>query len=109
MASKHVIIIGGVSVNNTTHDANPWNFINPAFRRAKALKTSVILILYTPSYERRVAGQKKEHSSVENPKNDPLYFTNKVEAVSKENGFTLYKITTSAELTEKLKAIDTIE
>ena len=109
MAGKHVIIIGGVSVNNTTHDGNPWNFINPAIRRAKALKTSVVLILYTPNYERRVANQKDEHRAVENPKKDPDYFAKKVESLAKEHGFTLHKIKSADELTAQLKAIDSIE
>jgi hypothetical protein len=108
MAENHIIIVGGTSVNNATHDANPWNFINPAIRRGKALKTSVSVILYTPSYERRVANQKKEHSSVENPKKDPQYFANKVESVAKDNKFTLYKITSAADLTAKLKTFTSI-
>jgi hypothetical protein len=109
MAGNHIIIIGGTSVNNATHDGSPWNFINPAVQRAKALKASVFLILYTPSYERRVTGQKHEHSSVENPKKDPQYFANKVASVAKENHFTLYKITSAAELTKQLKSFANIE
>src|SRR5262249_46353157 len=83
-ASKHIIIAGGTSVNNATHDANPWNFLNPATRRAKALKTSVTLIMYTPSYERRVKDQKKEHSSVSNQTKDVQYFAKKMESVAKD-------------------------
>jgi hypothetical protein len=109
VAGNHIIIVGGTSVNNATHDANPWNFLNPGTRRAKALKTAVTMILYTPSYERRVTGQKKEHSSVTNPTKDVQYFVKKMESVAKDNKFTLVKIKSAAELTAQLKLLSDLE
>jgi len=109
MVGTHVVIIGGVSVNNKTHDRNPWNFINPAFRRAKAIKRSVVMIMYTPSYERRVTNQKTEHSSVDNPKKDREYFAKVAEGLAKKDGFTFVKITNAGELTTVLKNLKETE
>lgn len=102
MAVRHIIIVGGVSVNNTTHDANPFNFINPGVRRAKALKTNVAVIIYTPGYELRVAGQKAEHKAVENPKKDKQYFFKVVQKAAADNGFTALEIRSAAGLTPLL-------
>ena len=55
-----VIIIGGVSVNDATHDKTARNFIRTAANRAQELRMQVGLgekiwvLMYTPSYERRV-------------------------------------------------------
>jgi hypothetical protein len=112
MADNHIIIVGGISVNDKNdHDKYPYNFINPAVRRAKALiaaKGSVQMIMYTPSYETRVKNQKEEHSIVENPKKDPEHFVKTVEAAAKKQGFTLHKIKSAAELTDKLKGFNDI-
>lgn len=108
MAGTNVIIIGGVSVNDVSHDGNPFNFINPAVRLGKKFKTDVQLILYTPSYERRVTGQKKEHSSVTNPQKKLSYFKDVVSTAATQNKFTLTTITTAAGLTTALKAVPSI-
>ncbi len=109
MPKNHLIIIGGVSVNDPTHDGSPWNFINPGIRRAKALKSSVAVIFYTPGYERRVNGQKNEHSSVTNPKKDKDYFAKTTESAARKHGATFHKIASAADLTKKIKSFQGIE
>jgi hypothetical protein len=61
---KHVIVIGGVSVNESTHDKYPQNFIDPALRRGEAWGKDVHYLFFAPSYERRVRNQKSEHPLV---------------------------------------------
>ena len=70
---SYIIIAGGVSVNDPEdHDRFPYNFINPAVAKAKALKASgasdIMIAFYSPSYEERVKRQSKEHPMV-----DPSY------------------------------------
>lgn len=67
-AKNTVVIIGGVAVNDPTHDAFPYNFMNPAMKKAKALANSgrrVTVAIYAPAYEERVRSQTKEHSTVQ--------------------------------------------
>lgn len=68
VAGIQVIIIGGISVNDPGgHDRFPYNFINPAARRAKKYKAKggdVLVIVFSPPYETRVEKQGKEHRSV---------------------------------------------
>ncbi len=64
-AGVHIVIVGGVSVNDPgDHDQFPYNFINPAARRAIAFKGNTHVLMFTPPYEKRVRDQKKEHSTV---------------------------------------------
>lgn len=64
-AGKHIIIVGGISVNDPgNHDLYPYNFINPAARRAKDYKNDVVMLVYAPPYETRAMEQDKEHSTV---------------------------------------------
>lgn len=60
----HFVVIGGVSVNDKTHDAFPYNFINSGVRKAKKIAGDVTVVIYAPSYVRRVENQSKEHSTV---------------------------------------------
>ncbi len=57
----HVIIIGGVSVNEPTHDKYPFNFIELALRRGEGYGKNVHYIFFAPSYEARVKHQKNEY------------------------------------------------
>jgi hypothetical protein len=59
--ATHVIIIGGVSVNEPGHDKYPFNFIDPALRRGQGYGRNVQYIFFAPSYEERVRGQKNEY------------------------------------------------
>lgn len=102
---NHIIICGSISVNDAKHDANPFNFINPCVRRAKALKSSVTMLFYPAGYERRVYSQKKEHDSVDNPKKDKNYFFKVMERASIDHKFSLAKIWSKDELTAKLQAM----
>lgn len=105
MPESHIIIIGGTSVNNSTdHDNFPLNYINPAIRRGKAIGKSAIIIMFTPSYERRVENQKNEHTSVDNPTKNKQHFIKIAENAAKDNGFAFHKITQASELTKHLKA-----
>jgi hypothetical protein len=66
---SYIIIAGGISVNDAQdHDRYPYNFINPAVAKAKALKAAginnVAIALFSPPYEERVSRQKIEHSTV---------------------------------------------
>jgi hypothetical protein len=63
MPDHHIIIVGGVSVNDPGgHDRYPYNFINPGVMRAREyLKaepgSKVIMFIFAPPYEKRVMYQ----------------------------------------------------
>jgi hypothetical protein len=63
MPDHHVIIVGGVSVNDPErHDLYPYNFIDPGVMRGKEYLradpgSKVVLFIMTPPYEKRVLYQ----------------------------------------------------
>jgi hypothetical protein len=131
----HVIIVGGVSVNDPgEHDRYPYNFINPAVARAKDYKSDVVMLVFAPPYETRAMHQANEHSQVTLTYRDACYFgawdakdcpalfkTKEVnlrhfldvaQGAAKANGFTVIELRTAADLTtelSKLKPIATID
>jgi hypothetical protein len=127
----HVIVIGGVSVNEETHDKYPLNFIDPALRRGASWGKNVHYIFFAPSYEARVQKQKKEHPLVfirrrlmqdqcasYDPRHlahwekDPEHFLKVVRNTASSAGHEFTAIRTTSALTatlQKIGAISTLE
>lgn len=125
---SHIFIVGGISVNDKDdHDLFPYNFINPAVRRAKQYvkdgvsASDVTIAMYTPSYETRALKQKKEHSTVQvsqlpcaswnflckkgvtaKPKNKE-HFRDVARNASHAAGFTFLELRSAGDLTDLLK------
>lgn len=129
----HVIIIGGVSVNEPTHDKYPFNFIDLALRRGEGYGKNVEYIFFAPSYEERVKHQKNEYKWIwwnirptdgckkgslwhaykhgTDPKkweNDPDHFLIYVRKEAKSHDAKVTAIRTAADLTVALSKIDRI-
>jgi hypothetical protein len=124
----HVIVIGGVSVNEETHDKYPRNFIDPALRRGAAWGQNVHYIFFAPSYEKRVLKQEKEHPLVfirlrliqdqcatYDPRHrlthwekDPEHFYKVVRNTAASAGYDFTAIKNRNQLTEALQKIPTI-
>jgi hypothetical protein len=116
----HVIIVGGVSVNDVRHhDRSPFNFLNAGARKAKTYSAGgVRVILYTTSYEIRALNQEKESPLVDRNKldmwvnpafgggqrvRDTQYFIKIMETAATGIGFTLTKISSAGDLSEVLQ------
>jgi hypothetical protein len=127
-AGKHVIIVGGISVNDPGgHDLYPYNFINPAARRAKDYKSDVVVLIFAPPYETRAMEQGKEHSTVTmsyrdtcllgvwDAKDCPAIFKSKeanarhflevMQGAGKRDGYPVIELRSAADLTAQLIAI----
>ena len=68
----HFVIAGGVAVNdpksNGSHDKFPYNFLNPAAKKAKSLAIgggAVTVFVYEPAYVARALNQVDEHRTVD--------------------------------------------
>jgi hypothetical protein len=129
---KHIIIVGGVSVNDTGgHDDYPYNFINPAVFRAKLFKTDVTILVFAPPYRKRVTDQKKEHPQVayswayechlpfvstatcpdlfKSKKKNLDHFLDVLKTAAKKYGATVKLLETKDDLTNQLIALKPIE
>jgi hypothetical protein len=115
----YLIVVGGISVNDPEdHDLYPYNFLNPAVAKAKALKASVaakdiILAFFAPPYEERVKKQRTEHKIVDptylpttsrgQPKQkDPAHFANVARKSAASAGATYAELRKDADLTSLL-------
>jgi len=126
----HVIIIGGTSVNEPTHDDSPFNFINSGCWRAKGYpKGTVRVLFYTPSYEKRALNEKLERESpkVDRSKlivhttflgidkfhigcgRDKDYFLKVVKNSQAVTGFSLSTISSASDLSDELNKFHSIE
>lgn len=127
----HFVIIGGVSVNDKTHDKFPFNFLNGGFRKGKSLSGEKTAVVFAPSYELRATNQKKEHPKVKvvqnctshsvtvipllysyewkSCENDKRHFLNIARKSAAANGMKYREIRKAHELTDILKGTTGIE
>jgi hypothetical protein len=130
-AGAHVLIVGGVSVNDPGgHDKYPYNFINSAARRAIAFRGNAHVLLYAPSYTIRVRKQKSEHRSVQitlvdecalplrldicpnlfvTKVKNPHHFLDVLRGSGSKNGFAVATISGADDLTAALNGFESIE
>ncbi|MBR0665990.1 hypothetical protein GXW71_16645 [Roseomonas hellenica] len=131
MAGTHVIIVGGISVNDPGgHDRFPYNFMNPAVARARKYGSNVLIIIFAPSYETRVEKQDKEHNSVtytysdtclwglfsaescpaliRSKQRNPRHFLNVLSKAAGGGKFSVQEIRDKQGLTDKLKNLASI-
>lgn len=132
----YLIVVGGISVNDPEeHDRYPYNFINPAIAKAKALKkggvggSDITVVFFAPPYEERVKKQVKEHAKVSpshlpcsqawstwlcekgfiDPPKDPSHFTNVARNSASGAGAPFAEIRSANDLTSLLNKAATID
>ena len=98
-----VVVAGGTSVKDPKgHDKSAWNFLNTAVRRAltlsgeiekKGKKETVVLVIYTPPYERRAIAEGKP----------PNYYLEIVRKSTNGKGIKIVEIKSSGDLTAQLE------
>ena len=98
-----VLVAGGTSVKDPKgHDKSAWNFLNTAVRRAlilsgeiekKGKKETVVLVIYTPPYERRAIAEGKP----------PNYYLEIVRKSTNGKGIKIVEIKSSGDLTAQLE------
>ncbi len=129
---SYIIVAGGISVNDPqNHDQFPYNFINPAVAKVKALKAvgvsgaDIAVALFAPSYEERVRKQRVEHKRVtpsylpcfwewackqgyEERLKNPAHFTRIAADSTSKAGAAYFELRKAADLTDLLSKLATI-
>ncbi len=116
VTGTHVVIIGGISVNDPKHDKYPYNFINPALRLAKELKArgkTVLVLMHAYSYEQRVLKHEDEdrrvqYDDVPDDKRKHHYW-NVTKKTTDANQIPLKAFLRPSDLTAELNALPAIE
>lgn len=111
--NTHVIVVGGIAINDKEHDIYPWAFLNAASARMSQHRrgNKSILIMYTPNYEKRVTHQKPELEHPDTDKTDKNIhrYKEKMIRICRDKGFNFIAVRTAKELHSSLKSCRPIE